>query len=71
MTLLENDRIFICECCEDIIREFALYRWDDKKSHEKDTVIKENDHAMDDMRYFVNTAMGRVLKDVYRKGGAE
>lgn len=71
MTLLENDRIFICNCCKDIIREFALYRWDDKKSHEKDTVIKENDHAMDDMRYFVNTAMGRVLKELYRKGGKE
>lgn len=71
MNFLKNDRIFICEDCEDTIREFGLYRWDDKKSHEKDTVIKENDHAMDDMRYFVNTAMGRVLKDVYRKGGAE
>lgn len=71
MTLLENDRIFICECCKDIIREFSLYRWDDKKSREKDTVIKENDHAMDDMRYFVNTAMGRVLKEIYRKGDRE
>ena len=69
MTLLENDRIFICECCEDIIREFALYRWDEKSG--KDSVIKENDHAMDDMRYFVNTAMGRVLKKFYRKGGKE
>ena len=56
---------------KDIIREFSLYRWDDKKSREKDTVIKENDHAMDDMRYFVNTAMGRVLKEIYRKGGRE
>lgn len=69
MTLLKNDRIFICECCEDIIREFALYRWDEKSG--KDAVIKENDHAMDDLRYFVNTAMGHILKDVYRKGGAE
>ena len=60
MTLLEHDKIFICQCCKDIIREFALYRWDDKKSHEKDTVIKENDHAMDDMRYFVNTVMYRT-----------
>ncbi len=69
MTLLKNDRIFICECCEDIIREFALYRWDEKSG--KDAVIKENDHAMDDMRYFVNTAMGHILKDIYRKGGTE
>ena len=69
MTLLENDRIFICECCKDTTREFALYRWDEKSG--KDTVIKENDHAMDDMRYFVNTAMRRVLKEIYRKGGSE
>ncbi|MDE5884410.1 MAG: PBSX family phage terminase large subunit [Oscillospiraceae bacterium] len=62
MTLLEHDKILICECCKDIIREFSLYRWDDKKSYEKDTVIKENDHAMDDMRYFVNTAMSRILR---------
>lgn len=71
MTLLEHDKIFICECCEDMIREFALYRWDDKKSSEKDTVIKENDHAMDDMRYFVNTAMSRILKNFCRNGGKE
>ena len=65
MTLLENDRIFICECCKDIIREFSLYRWDEKSI--KDAVIKENDHAMDDMRYFVNTAMHRSLKEIDRK----
>ena len=60
MTLIENDRIFICENCKDIIREFSLYRWDEKSG--KDRVIKENDHAMDDMRYFVNTSMNRILK---------
>ena len=65
MTLIENDRIFICECCKDIIREFSLYRWDEKSI--KDAVIKENDHAMDDMRYFVNTAMYRSLKEIDRK----
>lgn len=69
MTLLENDRIFICECCKDIIIEFSLYRWDEKSI--KDAVIKENDHAMDDMRYFVNTAMGHELKEIGRKGGRE
>ncbi|MDE6833270.1 MAG: PBSX family phage terminase large subunit [Ruminococcus sp.] len=69
MTLLENDRIFICECCKDIIREFSLYRWDEKSI--KDAVIKENDHAMDDMRYFVNTTMKRILKEIHGKGGRE
>ena len=57
MTLLEHDKIFICQCCKDSIREFALYRWDDKAKDDK--VIKENDHAMDDIRYFVNTVMCR------------
>lgn len=65
MTLLDNDKLFFCKCCKDTIREFALYRWDEKSG--KDAVIKENDHAMDDMRYFVNTAMGRVLKEIPRK----
>ena len=43
--------------CKDAIREFGLYRWDDKG--EVDKPIKENDHAMDDIRYFCNTVMRR------------
>ena len=39
------------EKCKDIIREFSLYRWDENSG--KDAPIKEFDHAMDDMRYFV------------------
>ena len=35
------------------IQEFGLYSWDDKAV--EDTPIKENDHAMDAIRYFVNT----------------
>jgi PBSX family phage terminase large subunit len=41
--------------CSDTIREFALYRWDDGAV--KDQPIKENDHAMDDIRYFVATIL--------------
>lgn len=41
----------------DAIREFSIYRWDD--SIKKDAVKKENDHAMDDIRYFVATVLGR------------
>ena len=41
--------------CKDCIREFGLYRWDEKKT--SDTVLKENDHAMDDIRYFVSTVL--------------
>ena len=42
--------------CKGCIREFGLYRWDESCS--EDRPIKENDHAMDDVRYFVNTIMG-------------
>ena len=59
MTLLDNDRIFFCDNCKDTIREFSLYRWDEKSG--KDAVIKENDHAMDDIRYFCYTVLRRIL----------
>ena len=43
--------------CTDSIREFGLYRWEEKG--EVDKVVKENDHAMDDIRYFCATVMRR------------
>lgn len=49
--LLDRE-IVICENCVDAIREFSLYRWDENKS--ADTVVKKDDHAMDDIRYFVS-----------------
>lgn len=49
-SLLAAGRIKICACCTDCLREFEAYSWDDNKP--QDTVLKENDHAMDDMRYF-------------------
>ncbi len=52
---LKNGNIKIHRCCTDAIREFGLYRWDDKKT--EDAVVKENDHTMDDIRYFCNTIM--------------
>lgn len=52
---LKNDKIKICRGCEDIVREFGLYRWDDAAA--RDSPKKENDHAMDDMRYFVSTVL--------------
>lgn len=61
MNFLKNDRIFFCEDCEDTIREFGLYRWDEKSV--KDAVIKENDHAMDDIRYFCYTILRRKFTD--------
>lgn len=52
---LKQGDIRICSNCVDSIREFGLYRWRDDLS--RDTPVKENDHAMDDIRYFVTTAL--------------
>ena len=48
--------------CKDTIREFGLYRWDD--GGEKDCVVKEHDHAMDDIRYFCASVLRRQVKEV-------
>lgn len=58
---LKNDELFISPNCRDSIREFSVYCWDD--SIKRDAVKKENDHAMDDIRYFVST----LLKNEGRK----
>ena len=52
---LKSEKIKICTPCRDIVREFSLYRWENNCV--KDTPCKTNDHAMDDMRYFVTTLM--------------
>ena len=57
---MQNNNIKIHRSCVDSIREFGLYRWDEKKT--EDTVIKENDHAMDDIRYFCNTVMRKKVR---------
>lgn len=52
---LKNGEIKIHSSCKDAIREFGLYRWDDKAQEDKP--IKENDHAMDEIRYMAETVL--------------
>ena len=59
-SMLNGQRLFIHSSCKDSIKEFGLYSWDDKAQEDK--VIKENDHAMDDIRYFVNTILVKEFK---------
>ena len=54
---LKDGRIVICRGCADCIREMDEYVWD--LGALGDRVKKEHDHAMDDMRYFVATVIGR------------
>ena len=58
--LLQQGKIKIHCSCRDCIREFKTYRFDEDALI--DRVIKENDHAMDDMRYFCNTILTRIWR---------
>ena len=58
-SLLKQGRIVICEGCEDCLREMALYRWSEGEGG-RDAPRKEDDHAMDDMRYFAATIAARA-----------
>ena len=58
--MLSNGRIKIGVKCKASQEEFGMYRWDEKA--EVDKVVKENDHAMDDIRYFAYTILRRIFK---------
>ena len=51
--MLSEGKLLFHDSCRDTLREFTLYVWD--KASGKDQPVKENDHAMDDIRYFVET----------------
>ena len=57
--LLRSGRLRIGEDCRDTIREFSVYRWQEGT----DAPVKENDHAMDDVRYFCATVLARQAMD--------
>ncbi len=59
-SMIQAGKVLIHESCVDCIREIQSYSWDTKSGEDK--VIKENDHAMDDMRYFCNTVLRRELR---------
>lgn len=62
-TMLNKDMIQIHESCENTINEFGLYCWDEESG--EDAVIKENDHAMDSVRYYCYTFLRKRLRWMY------
>lgn len=52
-TCLARKDVLVNDCCKMTIKEFGLYMWDDKAG--VDAVIKDNDHAMDAFRYWIQT----------------
>lgn len=54
-TLLQAGALAFSGSCRDCLREFSLYTW-----AEGDRPNKQNDHAMDDVRYFCTTVLRRM-----------
>lgn len=55
--MLQTKRLKVHKSCKNTIREFKTYAWDEKAAmeHGVEKPIKEWDHAMDALRYFVKT----------------
>ena len=60
---IQQGKIKVNDCCERTIKEYGLYSWDQKA--DEDRPIKDNDHAMDATRYFVNTMNVMRVKSDY------
>lgn len=56
-SMLSSNMVHFHAGCSNLFAEFGAYVWDETKG--EDTVIKENDHAMDAMRYFMYTVISR------------
>ena len=58
--LIQSGRLRFNSSCVHTFEEFGLYRWDEDAAEDK--VVKENDHAMDSMRYLAMTVLRRELR---------
>lgn len=55
-TLLKAKKLAFSSACKYCIKEFGAYMWDSKAADKGiDQVVKSDDHALDDTRYFVRT----------------
>ena len=62
--VMQTDLLKINDCCKHTLKEFDVYSWDEKGGEDKP--LKENDHCMDMLRYFVMTIINpnniRIIK---------
>ena len=63
MTPDKNNRckLKICKRCINTIREFESYKYKMKDDKATDEVVKENDHAMDCLRYLIFSELGGFI----------
>lgn len=57
--LLKEGKLLFDNKCKNIEKEFQSYLWDEKRAETAgvDKVVKEHDHALDEMRYFCYTIL--------------
>ena len=65
-TLLSLGKIRVNARCENTLKEFGSYAWNKKAAEQtgNDVPIKQNDHAMDALRYFVHTVLSPRMRSV-------
>lgn len=69
-SLLTQGRISFSPDCEQTIREFGAYVWDNRAADRgEDKPLKDNDHCMDAMRYFCRTIIGKRGLRAKQSGG--
>jgi phage terminase large subunit len=61
---LKSGQIVICDNCTAALQEFSSYCWDLSEGA-RDQVVKEYDHAMDEIRYFVSTVLRGDITDAF------
>lgn len=70
-TKLNQEKILFSDTCENTIKEFASYIWDEKAAeHGEDKPVKQFDHAMDSLRYFVYTILNNQTAIIRNKNKA-
>ena len=57
---LNQGVLYFDRSCKNTFDEFEMYSWDEEK--DDDVVIKENDHSMDQIRYFCRTVLRADLR---------
>lgn len=54
-SLIQRRKILVNTVCESVLDEMGVYLWDEKASlNGKEQPVKQNDHSMDALRYYVN-----------------
>lgn len=70
-TKLNQGKIIFCSCCQNTIKEFGSYVWDTKAAEKgEDKPVKEHDHGLDAVRYFVFTILNNQTARIRDKSKA-